>query len=559
MRAINVFLAILISLLCGVLVLEGGLRLLGRGPTTTINRFDPITGWSKKPGAVGHRKTDEFNVSYKVNELGLRDPDTNSHAKPAGTYRVVFLGDSFTLGYTVDEHDLFVEQLGRAWTDEGRKVDVVNAGTEGWSTDQEVAWFTSEGVKFQPDLVLLFPYENDLYWNGQTQYDRFPKPRYDAQGKLDSGLLVDPGAAPLTKRVAVLRFAEEMLQILGLRPRVLPPSGIMEVPFEKTKFSETGGRVPAEPLTPRTGYMMREQAALMLQPPDFMQDAIARTRGALTLLRDSCASAGAKLVIAPIPSKYAVQARSAQELKDRICLRDEDWHPNQPVKVFLALAHELGIPALDATEKLRAVAMTPERAPGAEGEPDIVPDLYFHAANEFHLNPRGNLEFAHFLRDQLDVSSVGLPSAVAAQTRFEPVPPPSKPAKWPYLFGGLWLALTALYYGNYKDEPKWQPPLKVLAMLSAVFLIFFGLKTGMGLVPARFAQPVVLLFVVFVLGFVLYKLGRRIGTILELSKAFVLRGHWYLMPLLVVLLSIGSLLVVAASSPLVAPFIYTLF
>ena len=37
------------------------------------------------------------------------------------------------------------------------------------------------------------------------------------------------------------------------------------------------------------------------------------------------------------------------------------------------------------------------------------------------------------------------------------------------------------------------------------------------------------------------------------------RGHWYLMPLVVILLTVGSLLVVAASSPLVAPFIYTLF
>jgi len=42
-------------------------------------------------------------------------------------------------------------------------------------------------------------------------------------------------------------------------------------------------------------------------------------------------------------------------------------------------------------------------------------------------------------------------------------------------------------------------------------------------------------------------------------RCFALRGHWYLMPLLVVLLTIGSLLVVAASSPLIAPFIYTLF
>ena len=172
MRSINILLALLVSLICGALVLEGGLRLMGRGPKSTINQFDPLTGWSKKPGAIGQRKTPEFNVTYKINALGLRDSDTTSYAKPAGTFRVLFLGDSFTLGYTVDEHDLFIEQLGRAWNGEGRHVDVVNAGTEGWSTDQEVEWFLNEGVKYQPDLVLIFPYENDLYWNGQTQYAR---------------------------------------------------------------------------------------------------------------------------------------------------------------------------------------------------------------------------------------------------------------------------------------------------------------------------------------------------------------------------------------------------
>jgi hypothetical protein len=66
-------------------------------------------------------------------------------------------------------------------------------------------------------------------------------------------------------------------------------------------------------------------------------------------------------------------------------------------------------------------------------------------------------------------------------------------------------------------------------------------------------------FVLGILGFVAWKLGRRLGTIAELFRSFTLRGHWYLMPLVVVLLTIGSLLVVAASSPLIAPFIYTLF
>ncbi len=549
MRFLNVILAIVVSLVCGILVLEGGLRLMGRGPQATINQFDPITGWSKRPGAVSTRKTPEFNVRYEINALGLRDSDTTSYARPEGTCRVLCLGDSFTLGYTVNEHDLFVEQLGGAWRSEGRRVDVVNAGTEGWSTDQEVAWFLSEGVKYKPDLVLIFPYENDLYWNGQTQYRRFPKPRFGADGALDSPPLKDPGPTPWIELTA-----------LGLLFEGTPkdPSGILDVPFEQTKFSLSSGKKDEAPVVKKPGQLPREWAALMVTPPDFMIDAIARTRGGLSTLRDACEKSNAKLVMVPIPPKAAVQQGALDSLRGSVCLRDEGWHPNQSVRTFLEIAHGLGISALDPTESLRAVARTPERASGASGDPEVeAPELYF--VRDWHFNPRGNLEFARFLHDQLEVANVGLPRATGSMAKFASPEKPPPARTWMFLFAGLWVALTALYYGNYGEEPKWQPPLKVLGMLTAIFAIFFGINAAMALVPPALAPKLVVLFVVAVLGFVLWKLGRRLATILELSKAFVLRGHWYLMPLLVVLLSIGSLLVVAASSPLIAPFIYTLF
>ena len=59
--------------------------------------------------------------------------------------------------------------------------------------------------------------------------------------------------------------------------------------------------------------------------------------------------------------------------------------------------------------------------------------------------------------------------------------------------------------------------------------------------------------------FLLWKLRKRMGIIMELYMSFTHRGHWYMMPLLAIMLAIGSLLIVAASSPFVAPFIYTLF
>lgn len=545
MRTLNVFLAIAISILLGAAVLELGLRLMGRGPAPTINRFDPETGWSKTPGAVGHRKTPEFDVTYKINRFGLRGPDLEKREKPAGTYRVLCLGDSFTLGYTVDEQDLFVEELGRAWKAEGRPVDVINAGTEGWSTDQEVQWYLTEGVKYQPDLVLLFPYENDIYWNGEASYRRYPKPRFEADGKLDrSYSLVDPGPSPWTDRWA--------LALIFQRP--VDPSGIHQVPFELTKAAEPppGGARKSDPVAERKpGLLPREWAALMIDPPGFMQNAIQRTRGALAALKTGCEASGAKLIVVPIPSKAAVQEGAGTALHDAICLRDTAWSANQPVKTFIDLCHGLSIKTLDPTKTLYDAARIKD-------EHGKAPAFYY--TYDWHFNPEGNRVFAQFLRDKLAVEDTQMPPAKAGAAVVIPATPEKSGVPFAVLlFGGLWVALTLLYLATYRDEPKWQPPLKVLLLLSAVFGIVIGGKALMTLVPPTIAPKIAILFVIGVLGFVFYKLGRRLTTIAELMKSFALRGHWYLMPLIVVLLSIGSLLVVAASSPLVAPFIYTLF
>jgi len=65
--------------------------------------------------------------------------------------------------------------------------------------------------------------------------------------------------------------------------------------------------------------------------------------------------------------------------------------------------------------------------------------------------------------------------------------------------------------------------------------------------------------VIGVVGATLWYLRARIPVMAELFTTFVRRGQWYMLPVLVGLLSLGGLLVVAASSPWLAPFIYTLF
>lgn len=546
MRAINVALCFVVSFLLAVLVAEVGLRLLGMGPQPTINRFDPDTGWSKRPDASIHKKTGEFDITIATNHFGLRDDPMTSAAKRAGTKRVLVLGDSFALGYTVDRDDLFVDLLERRWKAEGRPLDVVNTGTEGWSTDQEAVWLEKNGAQFQPDVVLLFPYENDLYWNGELAYTRFPKPRFSVTGPREMLALRDPGETPWYERTAVGRVASGML---GPKPRSWSPPG-------------------------STGQLEMEHAAYWRTPPDFMAEAIRRTRAGFASVKQTCDTIGAQLVIVPIPGKASIVPRAKETLEAQILpsgpivsLRrsilggtdprtipslapDTAWSPDQPVETFLALAKELSIRTVDVRDSFRA------RVAAADGDKE---KLLYHEI-DWHLNPLGNRALAEEVHTALDASGV-LSGELAAQTTASMAPPreDSKFPRWVFWYVGLVVVLGTVYSRTYKDVAAWQAYAITGGMLGLVFTIAVGGSKLLSMIPPAIGRAILVLFVLGLLGFVLYKLGRRIGTITELLAAFTRRGHWYLMPLVVILLTIGSLLVVAASSPLVAPFIYTLF
>ncbi len=534
MRAINVLLAILVSLLLAAFVLEVGLRLIGQGPKPTINRFDEHLGWVKTPGASARRKTGEFDVRYTVNSLGLRDDEMSTPGKPNGIGRVVFLGDSFVLGYTVDRDDLFVDLLERWWKAEGRPLEAINGGTEGWSTDQEVLWYQRYGKDYAPDLVVLCPYENDIFWNGQPSYLRFPKPRYEADGTLEKRTLLDPGPEGTSQHWAIGKLFGPKTQL-----PMWSPDGTHE--------------------------LLAEWSVYFHPTPAQLESAYARTRGALRALKETVEARGARLLVAPIPNKACIQESARESLVNQIAQRDlihelrrklrgeaepemltpEHWSPDEPVERVLALCQELSIQTVDARPALKSAA--------SGGD-----DLYYRA--DWHFNPAGNRAFARFLHDEVDRLAI-LPAPLAAKTHADLPPPAPAPfvRGWMITFAALLLILSAIYRLTYPKDPV----LKGVAICGGMLTLIFTIAIGGGALLSHLSPQLALVIgaalLLTLLIFILVKLGRRLSTVIELFVAFTRRGHWYLMPLVVVLLTVGSLLVVAASSPLVAPFIYTLF
>ncbi len=156
--------------------------------TKLLTEFDPLLGWRKIPNFRGVHVQEEYTVIEGFNSKGLRGPEY-PYEKPKGDYRILVLGDSFAEGYTVEFQDLFSEIMKKKLNATLKnRIEVINAGTGGYSTDQELLFFQTEGKKYEPDLVIVLYYANDAPMNIKPYYgvwNRGQKPLFElVDGKL---------------------------------------------------------------------------------------------------------------------------------------------------------------------------------------------------------------------------------------------------------------------------------------------------------------------------------------------------------------------------------------
>lgn len=164
------WLLLIASLLFTMLLAEGLLRLF---PLPLPDRFfepNQEFGWFHTPGRVGWHRTPELEVPIEINQLGLRDED-HGYAKPADTTRLLLVGDSFVEGLQV-RHPATVDEQLEAMLNarSSHPVQVLNAGVSRFGTDNELLFLQQEGLRYQPDLVILFFFYNDLFDNLEEPY-----------------------------------------------------------------------------------------------------------------------------------------------------------------------------------------------------------------------------------------------------------------------------------------------------------------------------------------------------------------------------------------------------
>jgi hypothetical protein len=133
------------------------------GPSIAVH--DEQLGFRLRPGARSTVAGPEYAVDFRINEQGLRDEVHHALPKPAGTTRVLVLGDSFAYG-TGNEYDtIWPVLLERSLQADGHAVEIVKAGVPAYDTRTEILYLERIFSSYEPDIVLVTLLPNDLFTN----------------------------------------------------------------------------------------------------------------------------------------------------------------------------------------------------------------------------------------------------------------------------------------------------------------------------------------------------------------------------------------------------------
>lgn len=156
-----------ISLVIALLLGEAAVRLLYKEESLLFPRYQTDYHYGRytirgiRPNAEFWHTSAGGSWRFVTNSKGFRSTKDFAYAKPAGTLRVLALGDSHTQGYEVRQEATFSADAERYLAFRNVKVEVINTGVSGFSTAEELVLLENEGYKYRPDVVVLGFSPND--------------------------------------------------------------------------------------------------------------------------------------------------------------------------------------------------------------------------------------------------------------------------------------------------------------------------------------------------------------------------------------------------------------
>lgn len=134
--------------------------------------YDPDLGWRHM---ANKHAADIYGpgISLRTNGQHMRGVRDHAFEDSAGTYRVLCLGDSFTMGYGVNDDETYPALLAK----QHPSIETINMGLGGYGVDQCYLWYERDGTKFDVDVLLFALIVGDFFrMNPDGNVANIPKP-----------------------------------------------------------------------------------------------------------------------------------------------------------------------------------------------------------------------------------------------------------------------------------------------------------------------------------------------------------------------------------------------
>ncbi|MBS3128348.1 SGNH/GDSL hydrolase family protein [Candidatus Woesearchaeota archaeon] len=192
-------LVLLVTIVFFLIVFEIFLRVVIKVPVPPA-RFIPdrYTEYRLQPDSTFVMRSPDFSTPTTINSLGIRDNELRDLEKKE--YRILMLGDSLTFGNGVLLNDTFSQLIEkRLQKKTGKDIEVINAGTGGYGTVNEMKYLRHYGFElFNPDMVIV------NYFVGNDLSDNLRKAE---NFTVMSGYLVSIKSLTLMNRIKFFLFA----------------------------------------------------------------------------------------------------------------------------------------------------------------------------------------------------------------------------------------------------------------------------------------------------------------------------------------------------------------
>ncbi len=170
-RIVQASIIVLISTIIALLIAEAVIYSLYKDRIVLFPRYVTDVQYNdfhirrNVPNAHYWHKSVDGEWEFTINSRGFRDLREFKYSKSPDVVRVLVLGDSFTVGYEVRQDQTYASILEGYLRKNGLNAEVINAGMSGNSNAEELVFLEQEGVKYEPDVVILGFFLNDLMDN----------------------------------------------------------------------------------------------------------------------------------------------------------------------------------------------------------------------------------------------------------------------------------------------------------------------------------------------------------------------------------------------------------